>query len=272
MNITERKITEAKLYILSQIKYVPETAIVLGSGLGDFADNLSEKVIVEYKDIPNFPVSTVPGHAGRLICGKIDDKYVLVMQGRFHYYEGYSMQDIVLPVQTFAALGVKKLILTCAVGAINTDFSPADLVILTDHIKFSPDNPLRGANPENIGDRFFDMSNAYSKEFSKVAEDVANQNNINIQKGVYAYMGGPNFETPAEIRMLRILGADVVGMSTVPEVIAAHHAGLETLAIACVSNMAAGILDQPLTHEEVLETAEIVSQKFKKLLFRIIKY
>lgn len=271
MNAVEIKINEAKEYISSKLKSVPDFAIVLGSGLGDFADNLSDKTVIEYKDIPNFPVSTVPGHAGKLIAGYIDGKFILVMKGRFHYYEGYSMQEIVLPIQTFAALNIKKLILTCAVGAINTEFKPADLVILTDHIKLSAENPLRGENPQSIGSRFFDMSNAYSKDFINTAESVAKKCGIDIKKGVYAYMGGPNFETPAEIRMLGILGADVVGMSTVPEVIAAHHAGVETLGIACVSNMAAGILKQPLSHEEVLETAEIVSEKFKELLFGIIK-
>ena len=265
------RIKAAADYIFERIQKVPETVIVLGSGLGGFADNLEESVCIPYKEIPHFPVSTVVGHKGMLVSGTLHGKNLLMMQGRFHYYEGYTLQELVFPIQVFAYLGVKNLILTCAVGAINTAYQPGDLVLICDHIKFFIDSPLRGENPDFLGNRFFDLSNAYDKRLRQIASDCANRLQISLQEGVYAHMGGPNFETPAEIRALRIMGADMVGMSTVPEAIAANHAGLAVLGIACCSNMAAGILEQPLTHEEVVETGNRISATFQKLLSEIIK-
>ncbi|HDQ14368.1 MAG TPA: purine-nucleoside phosphorylase, partial [Sediminispirochaeta sp.] len=211
-----------------------------------------------------------PGHSGRIVFGRLGEKTVLVFQGRFHFYEGYSMDEVVFPVWVLILLGVEQLILTNAAGGINTVFSPGDLMCITDHIKLSGESPLRGPNLDAFGPRFNDMSDAYSSEFRRAAGDAAARVGVDLRQGVYAYMTGPSFETPAEINMLRLLGADAVGMSTVPEVITATHAGLRVLAISTITNMAAGILDQPLSHEEVMETGAMVRDKLLLLLKEII--
>jgi len=249
----------------------PEVAMVLGSGLGALAESIEAPVSIDYSDIPHFPVSTVPGHAGRIVFGILEGKSVLVFQGRFHYYEGYSMDEVVLPVRIMVRLGIKTLILTNAAGGINTAFIPGDLMCLSDHIKLTGLSPLRGPNIDEFGPRFNDMSDAYSGELRKILHQAADTTGVSIKEGVYAYMTGPSFETPAEIRMLRNLGADAVGMSTVPEVIAAAHAGLKVLAISTITNMAAGILDQPLSHEEVMETGQRVKDKLLALIREVLR-
>lgn len=249
----------------------PVIAIILGSGLGDLADSLDDAVAIDYSSIPHFPVSTVPGHKGKLVIGKLGGKMVLCMQGRIHYYEGWSMAEVVYPVQVIKKLGVNNLFVTNAAGCVNTDWKPGDLMIITDHIKLIADNPMRGQNDDGLGPRFFDMSRAYDKNLISVATSAAIAKGITIRKGVYMYFAGPNFETPAEIRFARIAGADAVGMSTVPEAIAASHMGMRTLGISYLTNMAAGILDEPLSHQEVLETGERVKKSFTALVKEIVK-
>lgn len=265
------KINEARDYILEKIGLIPEIALILGSGLGDMAEEAEDKKIIDYKDIPNFPVSTVQGHKGRLVFGKMRGKNVAFMQGRFHYYEGYRMEDVVFPVWVFRALGVKKLIVTNAAGGVNTSYKPGDLMLIKGHINYTNNNPLIGPNIEEFGPRFPDMSEAYSKELTEVVMKSAAANNIKLQEGTYIYLTGPSYETPAEIRAFRILGADAVGMSTVPEVIAANHCGIKVAGISCITNMAAGILDKPLNHKEVMETADRVKENFSKLIKSVIE-
>lgn len=266
------KLRESAAFITS--KTGPEKidlAIVLGSGLGDLADSLEKSVIVDYHDIPHFPVSTVPGHKGRLVCGYLEGRRILCMQGRFHFYEGWSMQECVYPIQTFRVMGIEKLFLTNAAGCVNKDWNAGDLMLIDDHIKLDADSPLRGQNPDELGPRFFDMTEAWNPEAKKVAIAAAREAGITLRKGVYMYFGGPQFETPAEVRMARILGADAAGMSTVPEAIAASQMGMKTLGISCLTNMAAGILAQKLSHEEVLETGEKVKGSFITLVRKIVK-
>ncbi|HHV99266.1 MAG TPA: purine-nucleoside phosphorylase [Clostridiaceae bacterium] len=265
------RIKEAASYIKSKLNNKPQVAIILGSGLGPFADQIENAVVIDYKDIPGFPVSTVEGHAGKLVCGTISGKNVLAMKGRFHYYEGYEISQVVFHIRVFKMLGINDILVTNAAGGINTEFTPGDLMLITDHISFFAPSPLRGANIDEFGPRFPDMCEAYSKKLISIAENVAWKLNINIKKGVYAFAQGPMFETPAEIRALRILGADAVGMSTVPEVITARHAGMRVLGISCITNMAAGILDQPLNHEEVMITAKNVENNFSTLVKSIIE-
>lgn len=247
-----------------------EIGVVLGSGLGDYAKYLEDARILPYADIPGFPLSTVPGHAGELWSGLLHGKRVLMMRGRFHCYEGHPLNDVVLPVRVMARLGIKTLILTNAAGAVNVDFAPGDLMLITDFINFSGKNPLIGPNIDKLGPRFPDMSRAYDKRLRAIAGQVAAEKGIGLREGVYAWLNGPCYETPAEIRMLRVLGADAVGMSTVPETIAAVHAGLHVLGISCLTNMAAGILDTPLSHEEVTKTANRVREDFRSLLDGVI--
>ena len=248
-----------------------DLAIVLGSGLGDMADEIQDATVIDYHDIPHFPVSTVPGHKGRLVIGSLEGHNVMCMQGRFHYYEGYSMAEVVYPVRVMKILGIDSLFLTNAAGCVNRSWKPGDLMIIEDHIKLIADSPLRGSNPDELGPRFFDMSRAYDKTLIGVAEAEADKLGINIRKGVYMLFTGPAFETPAEVRFARTAGADAVGMSTVPEAIAASHMGMHTLGISCLTNMAAGILDQPLNHEEVLETGERVKKDFSALVRGIVR-
>ncbi|MFD6430710.1 purine nucleoside phosphorylase I, inosine and guanosine-specific, partial [Bacillus velezensis] len=223
-----------------------------------------------YETIPDFPVSTVEGHAGQLVMGTLEGVQVIAMQGRFHYYEGYSMDQVTFPVRVMKALGVESLVVTNAAGGINTEFRAGDLMIITDHINFTGTNPLIGPNEAEFGPRFPDMSEAYDKELSSLAEKTADELGIPVQKGVYTAVTGPSYETPAEVRFLRTMGSDAVGMSTVPEVIVANHAGMRVLGISCISNAAAGILDQPLSHEEVMEMTEKVKGGFLKLVKAVV--
>ncbi|MFS0863473.1 purine-nucleoside phosphorylase [Fredinandcohnia sp. 179-A 10B2 NHS] len=250
---------------------VPEIGLILGSGLGVLADEIEDPIKVPYDQIPEFPVSTVEGHAGQLVFGNLQGKFVVAMQGRFHFYEGYSLEKVTFPVRVMKELGVSKLVVTNAAGGINESFEPGDLMLISDHINNMGQNPLIGPNDSRLGARFPDMSEAYSKELRKLAKDVATGLNINIKEGVYVGNTGPTYETPAEIRMLRALGGDAVGMSTVPEVIVARHSGMNVLGISCISNMAAGILDQPLTHDEVIETTEKVKNNFLAFVKEIVK-
>lgn len=265
------KITEAANYIKGKIGSEPKIGLILGSGLGILADEIQNPVKIEYKDIPHFPQSTVVGHKGQLVIGNIRGKDVIALQGRFHYYEGYSMEDVTFPVRVMNELGIESILVTNAAGGSNKNFEPGDLMIINDHINFAFDNPLMGRNFDELGPRFPDMSHAYDKRLIKTAEKVSSNLNIDIQKGVYMFFTGPTYETPAEVRMAQILGADAVGMSTVPEVIAAVHGGLKVLGISCITNMAAGILDQPLDHSEVIETTQRVKSKFIELVKAIIK-
>ena len=265
-------LSESKAYIESKLGgRKPQIGLVLGSGLGDMADSIEDAVIIDYHDIPHFPVSTVPGHKGRLVIGKLEGKLVLCMQGRFHYYEGYSMDEVVYPIRTMKMLGINGLFLTNAAGCVNTEWRPGDLMLISDHIKLIADNPLRGKNPDELGARFFDMTQAYDKNLLSIAEKAAEDIKIGVRKGVYMLFTGPSFETAAEVRFARLAGADAVGMSTVPEAIAASHMRMHTIGISCLTNMAAGILDQPLNHEEVLETGERVKKTFSALVRKVVK-
>lgn len=285
-------VSEAAQYIRERITVKPEIAIILGSGLGELADVIvNERVEIPYAEIPNFPVSTVTGHAGKIIAGKIYDKDVIIMQGRFHYYEGYELSEVTFPVRVFALLGVTQMIVSNAAGAINKKFVPTDLMLITDHINISNVSPLRGIHEEAFGERFPNMTEAYSlrlREIAKMAADdkldaetksalkgklmlgVDDQElKIDLKEGVYAFMRGPQYETPAEIRMLDIIGADAVGMSTVPEVIVANQMGIEVLGISCITNATGS--DAAPTHSEVIDNADKVSDKFKQLIMRIIR-
>ena len=266
------KLAQSADYIVGRIgDEKVDIAIVLGSGLGDLADSLEDAVVVDYHDIPHFPVSTVPGHKGRLVAGRLEGRRVLCMQGRFHYYEGWSLQEVVYPVQTFHVMGIDRLFLTNAAGCVNTSWGPGNLMLITDHIKLMGDSPLRGRNPDGLGPRFFDMSTTWDNAAQDVARSAARKCGTTLREGVYMLFGGPQFETPAEVRLARILGADAVGMSTVPEAIAASHMGMRTLGISCLTNMGAGILDQKLNHEEVLETGERVKGAFTALVREIVR-
>jgi purine-nucleoside phosphorylase len=261
----------AARYVLKKTKLRPKIALVLGSGLGAFADEFAAATRIPYAKIPKFPTSTAIGHAGQLVLGIVEGIEVVGMQGRVHLYEGYSVQDVAFPVRVFARMGVKALILTNAAGGIKKEFTQGRLVVISDHINLQGANPLNGANEEKFGPRFPDMSTAYDKTFRELALAEGRRLGISLGEGVYAALAGPSYETPAEIRYLRTIGADLVGMSTVPEVIAARHAGLRVLGISCVTNAAAGILDQPLDHKEVLETAERVKGQFIALLRGVIQ-
>jgi purine-nucleoside phosphorylase len=265
------QIQNAVTFINDKLKQQPKIGLILGSGLGVLADDIENPVKIPYNEIPGFPVSTVEGHAGQLVCGQLSGVEVIVMQGRFHYYEGYSMDKVTFPVRVMKELGIEKLIVTNAAGGVNESFEPGDLVIITDHINNMGTNPLIGPNDSRFGVRFPDMSEAYSKNLRRIAKEVADKNKLTIKEGVYVGNPGPVYETPAEVRMIRTMGGDAVGMSTVPEVIVARHSGLEVLGISCISNMAAGILDQPLSHDEVIETTEKVKSSFLLLVNEIVK-
>ncbi len=249
----------------SKIDFVPDVALVLGSGLGDYADGIDIEAVLDYHDIEGFPVSTVAGHKGRFVFGRVGDIKVVVMQGRVHYYEGYKMEDVVLPVRLMKMMGARVLLLTNAAGGINKDFRPGDFMLISDHILMAP-SPLIGENADELGVRFPDMSNIYDRELREIIRGTAKDLDITLREGVYIQLTGPNYESPAEIRMARTLGADAVGMSTACEAVAANHAGLKTAAISCISNMACGISDKPLTHAEVQETADKAAPLFKKLI------
>ncbi len=247
-----------------------DIAVVLGSGLGDYGTSLQNAKSMPYGDIPGFPEATVPGHAGELRAGDLGGKRVIMMRGRFHSYEGYSMDEVTLPMRVFSLLGVKTVILTNAAGGVNTAFAPGDLMLIEDFINFSGKNPLRGENLDAFGPRFPEMSTAYDKDLRALTVETASVLGITLRRGVYMWNNGPCYETPAEIRMARILGADAVGMSTVPETIVARHCGMRVLGVSCITNMAAGVLEQPINHEEVMETGARVKETFKKLLDGVI--
>jgi purine-nucleoside phosphorylase len=257
-------------FILSKTGLRPQIALVLGSGLGAFADEFESATKISYAEIPYFPRSTAIGHAGQLVVGMVGEIPVTAMQGRVHLYEGYSAKDVAFPIRVFARIGIKAVILTNAAGGIKREFTQGQLVVIKDHINLQGANPLTGPNEDRFGPRFPDMTMAYDRRFREMTVGEGNRNRIGLYEGVYAALSGPNYETPAEIRFLRTIGADLVGMSTVPEVIAARHSGIRVLGISCVTNAAAGILDQPLDHKEVLETGERVRGQFIALLRIVI--
>lgn len=265
-----KQIEEAVQYISGLSDIRPEVGLILGSGLGILADSIENAVTVSYSDIPHFPVSTVEGHAGELLLGTVGGRPVLMMKGRFHMYEGYEGRTVTFPIRVMRALGIRTLLVTNAAGGVNTAYSPGDLMLIRDHLNLTGGNPLIGPNAKELGVRFPDMSEAYSKRLRATAKEVAASQGLPLQEGVYAGLMGPSYETPAEIRMLRVLGADAVGMSTVSEVIIARHSGIDVLGISCISNMAAGILDQPLSHDEVMETTDRVKQKFLQFVIALI--
>lgn len=265
-----REIQESADYILSRIKVTPEIGIILGSGLGPLAEDISEAVEIEYSHIPGFPPTSVEGHQGRLVSGILGGKPVLAMKGRFHYYEGFDIGQVVFPVRVFKLAGISNLLVSNAAGGINSNFAPGDLMLISDHIGFYAPSPLRGINYPEFGVRFPDMSEPYEKSLRLMARNIAIALGIDIKEGIYAFSQGPMYETPAEISALRLVGADAVGMSTVPEVITARHSGMRVLGISCITNMAAGISGKPLQHEEVMASAKGIEQKFIMLVKRII--
>ena len=256
--------------IRSRTKLEPRIAIVLGSGLGGFADEFEEPVGIPYEEIPGFARSTAQGHAGRLVIGKIDEVPVVAMQGRVHYYEGYSLEHVTFPIRTFKLLGVKTLILTNASGGINVQLNQGGLMVISDHVNLMGDNPLRGPNDERFGPRFPDMSAVYSAELQEIVVEESKAIGVELRRGIYGALSGPSYETPSEIHLLRNLGADAVGMSTVPEAIVARHMDLEVLGISCITNMAAGIGDEPINHEEVMATGNRVREVFSLLLEKVV--
>ncbi|KEZ50814.1 purine-nucleoside phosphorylase [Metabacillus indicus] len=266
-----QEIKQSAEFMKEKVKNLPEIGLILGSGLGVLADEIENPVKIPYEDIPNFPVSTVEGHAGQLVFGTLKGANVAAMQGRFHFYEGYDMKKVTFPVRVLKEMGVKTIIVTNAAGGVNESFEPGDLMIISDHINNMGTSPLIGPNDSDLGVRFPDMSQAYSRDLRTLAKNAASELGIKVQEGVYVGNTGPAYETPAEVRLARVLGGDAVGMSTVPEVIVANHAGMKVLGISCISNMAAGILDQPLSHDEVMETTEMVKTNFLNLVKKIVE-
>lgn len=257
-------------YVRSVINDEPEIAIILGSGLGDFASRIENPIEIRYEDIPNFLVSTVQSHAGKLIYGKAGGKKIICMSGRFHFYEGYDYEQLVIPIRLFKLLGVKATILTNAAGAVNTDYKVGDIMIVSDHIKLNGASPLRGKNIDFFGPRFFDVTDMYTKKLRELALNCAEDSGLTFREGVYMFFTGPQFETPAEIRAARILGADAVGMSTVTEALTAAHCSMPLLAFSVMTNMAAGVLDQKLSDEEVGIAAAKISERFGKYIEKVI--
>lgn len=266
-----QKIRETSLQLQQKITIKPRLAIILGTGLGGLADHLEDPIKILYEDIVHFPISTVQGHLGQLVFGKLFGKDVVIMQGRFHYYEGYSMREVVYPLYVFKQLGVEQVILTNACGAINEDYSPGDLVVIDDFINLVFDNPLIGINDDQLGPRFPDMSEPYSNELIKLAHRCADQTGVSLKQGVYGFFSGPYYETKAEIQAFKRLGCDLIGMSTVPETIAANHAGMKVLAIACATNMATGIQKVKHDHLRVVEIANKAGEQLSLLIEEIIK-
>jgi len=256
--------------IRARLTIEPRVALVLGSGLGGFADDFEDAVRIPYNEIPGFPRSTVEGHSGRLVSGKVDNIPVLAMQGRVHYYEGYSLEEVTFPVRTFKLLGIKTLVLTNAAGGINVELTQGALMVISDHVNLMGDNPLRGPNDERFGPRFPDMSGVYSPALQELVVEEAKAMGAEVRRGIYGGLSGPSYETPAEIHMLRNLGADAVGMSTVPEAIVARHMDMEVLGISCITNMAAGIGDEPIDHSEVMAIGDRVRGTFTELLRRVV--
>ncbi|TQQ85855.1 purine-nucleoside phosphorylase [Peptacetobacter hominis] len=264
------EIKKAAEYIKEKIDVTPEIGLILGSGLGVIADKVENPISIKYSDIPGFPESTVKGHAGELVAGKYMGKNVIVMKGRFHFYEGHSQRLIAMPVRVMKELGVETLIVTNAAGGVNRDFKAGNLMLIKDHINFSGSNPLIGENDDKIGPRFPDMSDAYNSEYRKTVKNIAERIGMDLKEGVYMFFSGPNYETPAEVKMAGIMGADAVGMSTVPEVITAVHCGIKVIGISCISNMAAGILDEKLNHEDVIEVTNRIKSDFINLVSEIV--
>ena len=269
-NIFSNQLEETVNYIKGQGVSKVDFGMILGSGLGELANEVKDKIVIPYSEIPNFPVSTVVGHAGQLVYGTLSGKKILAMQGRFHFYEGHSMSKVVFPVRVMKKMGAHSLIVTNAAGGVNTSFSPGNLMLITDQINFTGTNPLIGLNDDELGPRFPDMSQAYDKQYGEAAKKIADELKIILQKGVYMGFSGPTYETPAEVRMARILGADTVGMSTVPEVIVARHMGMRVLGITCVTNLGAG-MQESLNHNEVVETTERVKADFKQLVKKTLE-
>jgi purine-nucleoside phosphorylase len=277
------KAAAAAEFIRSRVSEPVDIAIVLGSGLGAFADEVEERVILPFEEIPGFVRSTVQGHAGRLVIGGVEGRTVAIQQGRFHYYEGHDMEQVMLPVRAFGLLGVRNLILTNAAGSMNSDLQPGSLMLISDHLNCFGVNPLRGPNDERFGPRFPDMTQVYDRELQRIAEEAGHEISLEryesgidgeqmtlLTRGIYCGLSGPTYETPAEVRMYREMGGDVVGMSTVPEAVAARHMGIKVLGISCITNLAAGMSDEPINHEEVMETGARVAEVFKQLLRRIV--
>lgn len=258
-------------YIRQFVSWTPEIAVVLGSFLGPFAEAIEDPIVINYSDIPNFLVSTVPGHAGKLIFGTVAGRRVVCMSGRFHSYEGYDFEQLVIPIRVFRLLGAKAVILTNAAGAVNAEYRPGEVMIVSDHIKLTGASPMRGPNVDAFGPRFFDVTRMYTPALRKLAWECAAGSGLTFHEGVYMFFTGPQFETPAEIRAARLLGADAVGMSTVTEALTAAHCGMPLLCLSVMTNMAAGVLDQPLTNEEVLETAGSIAGPFSDYIKKIIE-
>lgn len=271
MNAVYEKLLSCYECVREKTDFEPKVAIVLGSGLGDYAEQIKVEIEIPYSEIEGFPVSTVPGHAGKFIFGYLDDIPVVCMKGRVHYYEGYPITDVVLPTRLMKLLGARILFLTNAAGGVNTTFHAGDLMLIRDHIAALAPNPLIGPNIDELGTRFPDMSHVYDKELQQIIRDTAKENNIYLQEGVYTQLTGPSFESPADIKMLRVLGTDAVGMSTVVEAIAANHCGMKICGISCICNLAAGMTENPLTHEEVQEAADAAAPCFKKLVTESVK-
>ena len=270
MSYTYEYFQKSADYVKSIVPYTPEVALVLGSCLGPFADTIEDPIVIDYKDIPNFLISTVDSHAGKLIFGTVAGKKVVCMSGRFHSYEGYDFEQLVIPVRLFKLLGVKATILTNAAGAVNESYRPGDIMIVKDHIKLAGHSPLRGPNVDEFGPRFFDVTHMYTPALRKLAKDCAEGIDLRVHEGVYYFFTGPQFETPAEIRAVRILGADAVGMSTVTEALTAAHCGMPLMCLSVMTNMAAGVLDRPLTNGEVDETAKTIATRFSAYVTKII--
>ncbi|MFV8829400.1 purine-nucleoside phosphorylase [Alkalihalobacterium sp. APHAB7] len=264
------KINESAAFIEEKISGKPKIGLILGSGLGELADEVQNPVQIPYGEIPNFPVSTVEGHAGQLVIGQLEGKQVIAMQGRFHYYEGYSMQEVTFPVRVMKQLGVELIVVTNACGGMNKEFAPGDLMIITDHLNMTGENPLIGPNYNELGPRFPDMSSAYTPKLVDFVAQVGNELDIKLQKGVYAGVTGPTYMSGAELIMLRNLGGDVIGMSTVPEVIVASHAQMKVIGISCITDMAIGEDLEGITHEQVVEVANRTKPKFIKLVKKIV--
>ena len=270
MNQIYEKLLKCTESVKARIQFRPEIALVLGSGLGDYAKEMDVKESISYSEIEGFPVSTVPGHEGRFLFGYVKGVPIVAMQGRVHYYEGYPITDVVLPVRLMGLLGAKTVILTNAAGGVNFNFQPGDLMMITDHITTAVPSPLIGANLDELGPRFPDMSEVYDKELREIIRQAARNTGISLQQGVYVQLTGPAYETPAEIRMCRTWGADAVGMSTACEAVAARHMGLKVCGISCITNLASGMSSKPLDHKEVQETADWVAEEFKKLVTETI--
>lgn len=258
-------------YVKSRAPFAPELGLILGTGLGPLAKQIENPVEIDYRDIPNFLVSTAPDHAGKLIFGTLEGKKLVCMSGRFHSYEGYDFEQLAIPVRLFKLLGVKQLIVTNAAGGVNEGYRPSDIMVISDHIKLNGASPMRGKNLPEFGDRFFDVSRMYTPRLRELALRLAKDTALRVHEGVYFFMPGPQFETPAEIRAIRLLGGDAVGMSTVTEALTAAHCGIELLGFSVITNMAAGMLDQPLTTEEVSETGRMIEERFSAYLKSVIR-